>query len=242
MSHFFHTAPFPCCTFLCSNLFMLHYFLVVPFSCWTFFILHNFSFVLLSCCALFMNCTFIFHFYTLQGFRFAFFSCFTLRMLQFFLLHFVQKQPPRGGALKKRCSENMQQIYRRTPILKCDINKVESNFIEITLWHGCFPVNLLHICRTPFPRKISVWLILFVHVSLFPKVYPGSTQTSKIESFAKTIYKAKPLNIVGKLSVLDAREVPTTPLLYCTFFMLHFFNIKKIENERKTRNTTKKQS
>ena len=30
-----------------------------------------------------------------------------------------QKQLPRG-VLKKRCSENIQQIYRRTPIPKCD--------------------------------------------------------------------------------------------------------------------------
>ena len=28
------------------------------------------------------------------------------------------------GVLKKKCSENMQQIYRRTPMLKCDINKI----------------------------------------------------------------------------------------------------------------------
>ena len=34
-----------------------------------------------------------------------------------------QKQPSRG-VLRKRCSENMQQIYRRTPIPKCDFNKV----------------------------------------------------------------------------------------------------------------------
>ena len=34
-----------------------------------------------------------------------------------------QKQPP-GGVPKKRCSENMQQIYRRTPMLKRDFNKV----------------------------------------------------------------------------------------------------------------------
>ena len=31
-----------------------------------------------------------------------------------------------------------------------DLNKVASNFIEITLQHGCSPVNLLHIFRTPF--------------------------------------------------------------------------------------------
>ena len=28
------------------------------------------------------------------------------------------------AALRKRCSENMQQTYRRTPIPKCDFNKV----------------------------------------------------------------------------------------------------------------------
>ena len=35
----------------------------------------------------------------------------------------IQKQSPRA-ALKKRCSENMQQIYRRAPMPKCDFNKV----------------------------------------------------------------------------------------------------------------------
>ena len=34
-----------------------------------------------------------------------------------------QKQPFKD-ILKKRCSENMLQIYRRTPMLKCDFNKV----------------------------------------------------------------------------------------------------------------------
>ena len=44
----------------------------------------------------------------------------------------IQKQPPRG-VLIKRCSENMQQIYR--------IN--------------CSPVNLLFIFRTSFPTNTS---------------------------------------------------------------------------------------
>ena len=35
----------------------------------------------------------------------------------------IQKQPPRG-ILRKRFSENMQQIYRRTTLPKCDFNKV----------------------------------------------------------------------------------------------------------------------
>ena len=46
----------------------------------------------------------------------------------------------------------MQQIYRRTPMLKCDFNKVPINFVEITLQHGCSLVNLLHFFRTPFLR------------------------------------------------------------------------------------------
>ena len=36
--------------------------------------------------------------------------------------HF-QKQPSKG-IIRKRCSKNMQQIYRRTPMSKCDFNKV----------------------------------------------------------------------------------------------------------------------
>ena len=67
-----------------------------------------------------------------------------------------QKQPP-GCVLRKRCSENMQQIYRRTTKSKIDFNW---NFIEITLRLGCSPVNLLHIFRTPFPKNTSGWLLL----------------------------------------------------------------------------------
>ena len=69
-----------------------------------------------------------------------------LACLSFLKFHF-QKQPSRG-VLRKRCSENMRQIYRRTPMPKC-------NFIEITLRYGCSPVNLLLIFRTPFLKHTS---------------------------------------------------------------------------------------
>ena len=55
----------------------------------------------------------------------------------------LQKQPSRG-ALRRKCSENMQQIYRRTPMPKCD------------------PVNLLHIFRTHFLKVACV-----VNIKLF---------------------------------------------------------------------------
>ena len=67
----------------------------------------------------------------------------------------TQKQLSRG-VLIKRCSEYMQQIYRRTHMPKCD------NFIEITLRHGCSPVNLLHIFRTPFYKNAYGGLVLSI--------------------------------------------------------------------------------
>ena len=47
-----------------------------------------------------------------------------------------------------RCSENMQQIYRRTPMPKC-------YFIEIAYLHGCSPINLLYIFGTLFLKNTS---------------------------------------------------------------------------------------
>ena len=68
----------------------------------------------------------------------------------------------------------MLQIYWRTPIPKCDFNKIappevflgknvlkkakqrlQNNFIEITLSHGRSPVKLLHIFSTPFAKNTS---------------------------------------------------------------------------------------
>ena len=41
----------------------------------------------------------------------------------------TQKQPSRG-VLNKRYSENMQQIYIRTPMPKCDFNKVAKQLYQ----------------------------------------------------------------------------------------------------------------
>ena len=35
-------------------------------------------------------------------------------------------------------------------------------FIEITLWDGCSPVNLLHIFRSPFPKNTYGRLLLYL--------------------------------------------------------------------------------
>ena len=54
----------------------------------------------------------------------------------------------------------MQQIYRRTPCREAISINLLCNFIEVTLRHGCSPVNLLHIFRTPFLKNTSGWLLL----------------------------------------------------------------------------------
>ena len=46
----------------------------------------------------------------------------------------VQMQPPRG-ALRKRCSQNMHQIYKRTPMPKCDFNKVAFQLANLLKSH-----------------------------------------------------------------------------------------------------------
>ena len=39
---------------------------------------------------------------------------------------------------------------------------LQSNFIEIARWHGCSPVNLLHIFRTPLLKNTSGRLLLYL--------------------------------------------------------------------------------
>ena len=84
-----------------------------------------------------------------------------------------QRQPPRGVP-RKMYSENMQQIYRRTPM-----PKLQSNFIEITFRHGCSPVDLQHIFRTPFPRNTSRWLLLTFWKVLFRRKDAALDKISK---------------------------------------------------------------
>ena len=39
------------------------------------------------------------------------------------ILNRIHNQPSRD-VLRKSCPENMKQIYRKTPMLKCDFNKI----------------------------------------------------------------------------------------------------------------------
>ena len=73
-----------------------------------------------------------------------------------------QEQPPRGLP-RKSCSKNMQQIYRRTPMPKCDFNKVAKRryWNRTSTW--VFSCQLKHIFRTPFLKKTSGGLLLIFY-------------------------------------------------------------------------------
>ena len=82
---------------------------------------------------------------------------------------FKKKQPFRY-VLRKRCSENMQQIYRSKPKPKCDFNKV----------------SLQLIFRTPFSRAPLDGFFWFIRVrrSDFSKVITQEQQaTTKPEIY-----------------------------------------------------------
>ena len=53
---------------------------------------------------------------------------------------------------------------------KCDFNN-----IEIALWHGCSPVNMLHIFRIPLlkntPERLLLYICLFFSVCLCLTLY-----------------------------------------------------------------------
>ena len=69
MLHFFRTEPFHCCTFLCSNLFMFHFF---------------------SYCTLFTYCNILYCTFTCRNVFVLHFSLLTLfARCNFFLLHFL---------------------------------------------------------------------------------------------------------------------------------------------------------
>ena len=77
------------------------------------------------------------------------------------------KKHPLRGFLRRRCSENMQQIYRKHPCRSAIFIKFLRNFNEIALRHGCSPENLLHIFRISFPKNTSGGLLLKNYVKSF---------------------------------------------------------------------------
>ena len=94
----------------------------------------------------------------------------------------------RKGVLKI-CSQFTGEHPCRSPISK----KLQSNFIEITLRHGCSPVNLLHVFRTPFLKNISGRLPLkesFERNGLMSKAENHCVKSVRIRSYSGPCFPA----------------------------------------------------
>ena len=67
---------------------------------------------------------------------------------------------PSEVILRKSVPKVCCKFTGQHPCRRMILIKLQSNAIEVSLWHGCSPVNLLHIFRTTFPKNISGWLLL----------------------------------------------------------------------------------
>ena len=90
--------------------------------------------------------------------------------------------------------------------------KLLCNFVEITLWHGCSPVNLLHIFRTPFCRNTSEWLPLF-----FIKKNSQGSCLVKTDVWWQNLALGKFQNLIGKVIFVCPGKAFTIYEPNCTY-------------------------
>ena len=79
---------------------------------------------------------------------------------QIFFPSDLQKQPSRG-VLVKRCSKNMQQIYKTTSMPKCDFNKVAKQLYWNRTLAWVFSCKFASYFQNSFSEEhLWVWLLL----------------------------------------------------------------------------------
>ena len=105
----------------------------------------------------------------------------------------------------KRCSENMQQIYMRTPMSKCDFNKVTK---QVYWNHTSAWVNLLRIFRAPFTKNTSERLLLNFR----------SMKKVKRMVFQILVFKGFPNTRSNSLQVKHYHSFRGNRLLFCKCF------------------------
>ena len=120
----------------------------------------------------------------------------------------LQKQPSRG-VFRKRCSENMQQIYSRTPMPKCDF--------KIALRQGCSPVNLQHIGRIRVNMQLQLMCKIFYFLCMCRHMCSGESLFRNTE---RNFQKKTVITLVFKLKILVAATNLTLVEVFKSNFML----------------------
>ena len=78
--------------------------------------------------------------------------------------------------LKKDVLKISSKFTGEHPCQSAILIKLQSNLIETTLRHGCSPVNLLHIFRTPFPKNTFMQDSNNWNGIQIPHIFPYSVQ------------------------------------------------------------------
>ena len=91
--------------------------------------------------------------------------------------------------LKKDVRKICSKFTEEHPCRSVISIKLQSNFTEITLRHGCSPVNLLLIFRTPFSKSNSRWLLPNIRINIFIQNMPQMLMKNNIsrQIFSKKI-------------------------------------------------------
>ena len=149
MLHFLHTAPFPCCTFSCSNLFMLHF-----FSCCTFF-MALFHVALLHV-PMFSFCIHL----LLHSSHVGAFSCCT-----WFMLHYFQRcnRDPRKHL---RWGASQQLTKPLNTVAKLSILDVRRVLATRLLFPSC-TFSMLHFFHVAPFSCCTLFMLHFFHVAPF---------------------------------------------------------------------------
>ena len=115
-----------------------------------------------------------------------------------------------------RCS--YKKVFWKFRINAANLLKLLCNFIEITLRHGCFSVNLQHIFRTPLPRNTNRELflnILFtikmpasnsIHALIIPSRFLENLRTSFLRECLLATFEAL-LFFLHLLLLLNSRKI-----------------------------------
>ena len=117
--------------------------------------------------------------------------------------------------------------------------KLLRNFIEIRLWHGCSPVNLLYILGTHFPRKTSellllltlnlknianmfIWRLMQVQFRLFFHRRAVLVELTIVKNYPKTVWNSSSSEIFANFL---RKNLWCCPIVQSTTLLKKDFNI-----------------
>ena len=134
-----------------------------------------------------------------------------------------QKQLFRG-VLRKRCSENMQQIYRRTPMPKCNFNKVTLQLKWNCSLGWVFPSKFAAYFPNTFPQD-QLWMAASKRTCLI--------RIENYKRISKRILTLEQAVVSGSMALLTNNSIKMTlktffwSLLFLRCLMFRSFHVDK---------------